>query len=103
MAADGAGAALVLTADLPLLHPDDIDAIVAAGSAERSVLIVPSHEGTGTNAMLLRPPQALAPRLGPDSLARHSRPGAPARPAAGAAGAAARRPRHRHPRATWPP
>ena len=68
----GAGAALVLTADLPLLHPDDIDAIVAAGPPERSALIVPSHEGTGTNAMLLRPPQALAPRLGPDSFARHS-------------------------------
>ena len=31
----GAGAALVLTADLPLLHPDDIDAIVAAGSPAR--------------------------------------------------------------------
>ena len=72
VAADGADAALVLTADLPLLDPEDIDAVVAAGRPERSVLIVPSHEGTGTNAMLLRPPQALAPRLGPDSLARHT-------------------------------
>ena len=72
VAADGAGAALVLTADLPLLDPDDIDAVVAAGASEASALIVPSHEGTGTNAMLLRPPQALAPRLGPDSLARHT-------------------------------
>lgn len=71
VAADGAGAALVLTADLPLLHPDDLDAVIAAGPPGRSALIVPSHEGTGTNAMLLRPPQALAPRLGPDSLARH--------------------------------
>jgi 2-phospho-L-lactate guanylyltransferase len=72
VAAGGAGAALVLTADLPLLHPDDIDAVVAGGPAGVSALIVPSHEGTGTNAMLLRPPQALAPRLGPDSLARHT-------------------------------
>lgn len=72
VAAEGAEAALVMTADLPLLHPDDIDAIVAAAPAGASVTIAPSHEGTGTNAMLLRPPGALAPRLGPDSFARHS-------------------------------
>lgn len=68
----GAGAALVLTADLPLMRPADIEAILAAAPPERSALIVPSHEMTGTNAMLLRPPTALAPRLGPDSLARHT-------------------------------
>ena len=68
----GAGAALILTADLPLMRPEDIEAILAGASADRSALIVPSHEGTGTNAMLLRPPTALAPRLGPDSLARHT-------------------------------
>ena len=72
VAAEGAGAALVMTADLPLLHPDDIDALVAAAPPEPSVTIAPSHEGTGTNAMLLRPPRALAPRLGPDSFARHT-------------------------------
>jgi 2-phospho-L-lactate/phosphoenolpyruvate guanylyltransferase len=68
----GAAAALVLTADLPLIRAEDIEAILAAAPTDRSVLIVPSHEGTGTNAMLLRPPTALAPRLGPDSLARHT-------------------------------
>ena len=62
----------MLTADLPLMRPEDIEAILAAGAPGRSALIVPSHEGTGTNAMLLRPPTALAPRLGPDSLARHT-------------------------------
>jgi 2-phospho-L-lactate/phosphoenolpyruvate guanylyltransferase len=68
----GAGAAVVLTADLPLMRSEDIEAILAGAPAGRSALIVPSHEGTGTNAMLLRPPTALAPRLGPDSLARHT-------------------------------
>jgi 2-phospho-L-lactate guanylyltransferase len=53
------------------VHPDDIDVVVGAAPAERAALLVPSHEGTGTNAMLLRPPQALAPCLGPESLARH--------------------------------
>jgi 2-phospho-L-lactate guanylyltransferase len=67
----GAAAALVLTADLPLAGPDDIAAILAAALPGPSAVLVPSHEGTGTNAMLLRPPDAIAPRLGPDSLARH--------------------------------
>jgi 2-phospho-L-lactate guanylyltransferase len=71
VAARGAGAALVMTADLPLARPDDVAAIVAAAPPAPAAVLVPSHEGTGTNAMLLRPPRALAPRLGPGSLARH--------------------------------
>lgn len=67
----GAEAALVLTADLPLAQAEDIDAILAAARPAPSAVLVPSHEGVGTNAMLLRPPGALAPRLGPRSLARH--------------------------------
>lgn len=67
----GAARALVLTADLPLATPEDLAAILAAGRPGPSALLVPSLEGTGTNAMLLDPPAALAPRLGPDSLARH--------------------------------
>jgi 2-phospho-L-lactate/phosphoenolpyruvate guanylyltransferase len=67
----GAEAALVMTADLPLARPEDVTAILAAALPAPSALLVPSHEGTGTNAMLLRPPAAIAPRLGPGSLARH--------------------------------
>jgi 2-phospho-L-lactate guanylyltransferase len=69
--AAGAEAALVLTADLPLARPDDLAAILAAAPPAPSAVLVPSHDGTGTNAMLLRPPRAVAPRLGPGSLARH--------------------------------
>lgn len=68
----GAEAALVLTADLPLARPEDLAAIVAAGPSGPSALLVPSADGTGTNAMLLRPPGVLEPRLGPDSYARHT-------------------------------
>jgi 2-phospho-L-lactate guanylyltransferase len=68
----GAGAALVLTADLPLVGPDDLAALVAlAPERAPAAALAPSRDGTGTNAMLLRPPAALAPRLGPGSLARH--------------------------------
>ena len=72
VAGGGADAALVLTADLPLARPADIAAIVAAAPPAPSAVLVPSSDGTGTNAMLLRPPGALAPRLGPDSYARHA-------------------------------
>jgi 2-phospho-L-lactate/phosphoenolpyruvate guanylyltransferase len=74
VAAHGADGALVLTADLPLARPEDLDAVALAAadrSAGPSVTVAPSWDGTGTNAMLLRPPGALTPRLGVDSLARH--------------------------------
>jgi 2-phospho-L-lactate guanylyltransferase len=71
LAERGVEAALVMTADLPLARPDDVAAILAASPPAPSAVLVPSHEGTGTNAMLLRPPRAIAPRLGPASLARH--------------------------------
>jgi 2-phospho-L-lactate guanylyltransferase len=74
VAAAGADGALVLTADLPLARPEDLDAVAAAAPAAAagpSATLAPSRDGTGTNAMLLRPPAALTPRLGVDSLARH--------------------------------
>lgn len=72
VADQGAEGALVLTADLPLARAEDIAAILAHPLPGPSALLVPSAAGTGTNAMLLRPPAALRPLLGPDSLARHS-------------------------------
>jgi 2-phospho-L-lactate guanylyltransferase len=67
----GAEAALVLTADLPLASAAEIESVLAAAGPPGSVLLVPSRDGTGTNAMLLRPPGAIRPALGPDSRARH--------------------------------
>lgn len=66
-----AEAALVLTADLPLASPEDLEAVIAAATPAPGVTLAPSRDGTGTNAMLIRPPEALVPELGPDSLARH--------------------------------
>ena len=70
--AAGADAALVLTGDLPLLEADDIDTLIERLTGPRSVILVPSRDGTGTNAMLLAGPRVLAPQLGPDSLALHT-------------------------------
>ena len=54
----------MLTADLPLARPGD-RRDPGRRPAAPSAVLVPSHDGTGTNAMLLRPPRAIAPRLGP--------------------------------------
>jgi 2-phospho-L-lactate guanylyltransferase len=71
VAASGADGALILTADLPLAGRDDVDAVVRAAPPGPAATLAPTWDGTGTNAMLLRPPAALTPRLGIDSLARH--------------------------------
>lgn len=66
----GATAALVLPADLPLIEPGVITELLdEAGDA--AVALAPDREGTGTNALLLRPPLALAPAFGVGSFARH--------------------------------
>jgi 2-phospho-L-lactate guanylyltransferase len=38
---------------------------------ERSALIVPDRHGTGTNALVLTPPEAMTPAFGPGSCQRH--------------------------------
>ncbi|MSO44697.1 MAG: 2-phospho-L-lactate guanylyltransferase [Thermoleophilia bacterium] len=63
--------ALVVVSDLPLLTAADIDHLVGAAPDADSVVLARSGDGTGTNAMLLTPPDALVPELGPGSLARH--------------------------------
>jgi 2-phospho-L-lactate guanylyltransferase len=59
----------MLPTDCPLLDPGELDAHL--GRSPRSALIVPDRHGTGTNALVLCPPDAFAPAFGPDSCARH--------------------------------
>ncbi len=44
---------------------------LARPAPPRSVLIVPDRHGTGTNGLLLTPPDALPSSFGPDSRKRH--------------------------------
>ncbi|MDE3169702.1 MAG: 2-phospho-L-lactate guanylyltransferase [Acidobacteriota bacterium] len=70
-AACGVTALLRLPIDLPLVEPDDIDAVFQQLDAVPSVVIVPSSDGTGTNALLRSPAMLFPSRFGPDSFSRH--------------------------------
>ena len=70
--ARGADALLVLPADLPCLDTADVDALLSVGAAGARVVIGPDAAGDGTNALLLRPPDALPFRFGIASFARHT-------------------------------
>ena len=62
---------LLVPGDCPALKPADVDALVAAGHAAPAVTVVPDRHGTGTNALLLSPPDVIAPSFGPGSRERH--------------------------------
>jgi 2-phospho-L-lactate/phosphoenolpyruvate guanylyltransferase len=67
----GAERVLLVPGDCPALDPTELNELIARPAGSRSALIVPDRHGTGTNALLLTPPDALAPSFGPDSRKRH--------------------------------
>jgi 2-phospho-L-lactate guanylyltransferase len=67
--AEGFERVLLVPGDTPLIAPGEIEELLE-GSPEE-VVIVPDRHGTGTNGLLLRPPTAIEPSFGPDSLKRH--------------------------------
>ena len=69
----GAERVIMVPGDCPALDPAELDALLARPSAERSLLVVPDRHGTGTNALVIRPPDAVAPAFGPGSCQRHVR------------------------------
>lgn len=68
----GAGAVLVLSSDLPLVTEDAVRRLLEHGAAgEGAVAIaVPAAGRGGTNALYLRPPDAILLHFGDDSLAK---------------------------------
>jgi 2-phospho-L-lactate guanylyltransferase len=68
--ANGSTALLTISADLPLLRPEEIARMVAQ-LEQHDVVLSPSRDGTGTNALLARPPLTLPYLFGPNSLPRH--------------------------------
>lgn len=66
---------LIVLPDVPLVQPRDFVSMSEASHARAvhdfGVALWPDRARRGTNALLLRPPGALAPAFGEDSLARH--------------------------------
>ena len=65
----GAQRVAMLPVDCPMLDPEELDAHI--GRSARTVLIIPDRHGTGTNGLVLAPPDIFQPAFGPDSCARH--------------------------------
>ena len=66
--ASGFERVLLVPGDTPLLDPVEVDAMLAGSSP---VTIVPDRHGTGTNCLLLAPPEVIEPSFGPGSFDRH--------------------------------
>ena len=67
----GVAALLRLPLDLPLVQASDIDELLAVQCAAPALVIVPSRDGTGTNAILRTPPALFPSHFGAGSFARH--------------------------------
>lgn len=65
----GATTAVLVPIDVPLATPADFERLAAA--ARPGVVIVPSADGTGTNALVRTPPDAIDSRFGPGSFRAH--------------------------------
>jgi 2-phospho-L-lactate guanylyltransferase len=64
--------AVLVPGDCPALDPRELDRLLSRAVVPPSVLIVPDRHGTGTNALVLTPPDALPPSFGPGSCERHA-------------------------------
>jgi 2-phospho-L-lactate/phosphoenolpyruvate guanylyltransferase len=69
---EGVERVLCIPGDCPTLDPAELVALLgpsADGGPE--VVIVPDRHGTGTNGLILAPPDTIPPSFGPDSCERH--------------------------------
>jgi 2-phospho-L-lactate guanylyltransferase len=72
--ASGFERVLLVPGDTPLLCPSELDELLARGESDGlEVVIVPDRHGSGTNALLISPPDVFRPSFGEDSLSRHVR------------------------------
>jgi 2-phospho-L-lactate/phosphoenolpyruvate guanylyltransferase len=66
--ADDYDRVLLIPGDTPLVQAAELAALLAGATG---VVVVPDRHGTGTNALVLSPPDAIEPSFGPGSLERH--------------------------------
>jgi 2-phospho-L-lactate guanylyltransferase len=75
----GATRVLLVPGDTPAVDPAEIEALLDRPVSGRSVVIVPDRHGSGTNALLLTPPDVIEPAFGPGSREKHEQAAAAAR------------------------
>ena len=71
----GASTVLLVPIDIPTVTPGDFSQLAASArpfaSARPGVIVVPSSDGTGTNALVRTPPDCIESRFGPGSCRAH--------------------------------
>ena len=68
---NGADTLMIIFADLPLLTPDDIRAIIDIGKVAGTVVLAPDRHGGGTNIMLTHPASLSIFAFGQGSYHKH--------------------------------
>ncbi|MBI4317920.1 MAG: 2-phospho-L-lactate guanylyltransferase [Chloroflexi bacterium] len=64
-------AVLILPGDLPLLRASDAESLVELAKGAKAMVVAPSRDGSGTNALLLKPPGVIPYMFGPRSFRKH--------------------------------
>lgn len=69
----GATTALLVPIDVPTVTPGDFSQLAASVPSGRrpGLIVVPSSDGTGTNALVRTPPNCIESRFGPGSFRAH--------------------------------
>ncbi|HEX4438042.1 MAG TPA: 2-phospho-L-lactate guanylyltransferase [Solirubrobacteraceae bacterium] len=69
---EGFDRVLCVPGDCPALDPAELDELLGTASPDSpGVVVLPDRHGTGTNGLLLSPPDAIEPSFGPGSCERH--------------------------------
>jgi 2-phospho-L-lactate guanylyltransferase len=67
----GATRVLLVPGDCPALDPAQLTELLDRPPGGRAVTLVPDRHGSGTNALVLEPPDVIAPAFGEGSRTRH--------------------------------
>ena len=67
----GVTSLLRMPLDLPLIQPRDMDELLELECTAPALVIVPSRDGTGTNALMRTPPALFPSHFGNGSFAKH--------------------------------
>ncbi len=67
----GAKSVLVIPGDTPLITGEDLDFVLEKEQKGKSVILIPSEDELGTNAILRKPPDSIPSMFGDDSFRKH--------------------------------